>query len=265
MLYNIRRKLTGGAEMDNVSSWVPIIIVILAVAAAGAAAAVIRGKIRRFSKTAFGTDSLAEGIKLQRDILAENPKSVSSMTKLFLPQISEDFPELNCSRLKTRAENALLSAFAALNDGKVREIEGVTDDFINQIKLRIEDNDAAGITERFSETEIHDTQINDYRKGAGMCKIVFQSAVGYKYQKEKDGKLICGKDGLCTQTKYNVEAVYIQNPEIVEKMSGNAVGTVCPNCGAPVTSVGEKKCQYCGSAVEAVNIKTWLINSFKEV
>lgn len=251
--------------MDNVSSWVPIIIVILAVAAAGAAAAVIRGKIRRFSKTAFGTDSLAEGIKLQRDILAENPKSVSSMTKLFLPQISEDFPELNCSRLKTRAENALLSAFAALNDGKVREIEGVTDDFINQIKLRIEDNDAAGITERFSETEIHDTQINDYRKGAGMCKIVFQSAVGYKYQKEKDGKLICGKDGLCTQTKYNVEAVYIQNPEIVEKMSGNAVGTVCPNCGAPVTSVGEKKCQYCGSAVEAVNIKTWLINSFKEV
>ena len=27
---------------------------------------------------------------------------------------------------------------------------------------------------------------------------------------------------------------------------GSAVGTTCPNCGAPVRSLGAKKCEYCG-------------------
>lgn len=251
--------------MDDILKWV--LIAAAAVIVIGAAAAIVRikRKLSAFSRAAFGTDSITEGLEWQREVLAEKPKSVSSMTRLFLPQISEDFPELNYSQLKTRAENALLSAFAALNDGEVREVEGAADDFINQIKLRIEDDNAAGITDHFSETEIYDTQIRDYRKGGGMCRIVFQSAVGYIHYESKNGETVSGDDGIRTQTKYDVEAVYIQNPELIKNYAGSGVGTVCPNCGAPVTSVGDKKCQYCGSAVEAVNIKTWLINSFKEV
>ena len=251
--------------MDDILKWV--LIAAAAVIVIGAAAAIVRikRKLSTFSRAAFGTDSITEGLEGQREVLAEKPKSVSSMTRLFLPQISEDFPELNYSQLKTRAENALLNAFASINDGAVGKIEGTTDDFRENLRLIIEDNRAAGIEECFSEAEIHDTQICDYRKGAGMCRIVFQSAVGYMHYKEHNGKKISGDDRFPTQTKYNIEAVYIQDPEIIENFSGTAVGTVCPNCGAPVTSVGEKKCQYCGTAVEAINIKTWLLNGFKEV
>lgn len=251
--------------MDDILKW--ILIAAAAVIVVGAASAIvkIKRKIRAFSSAAFGADSIAEGLGRQRELLAEKPKSVSSMTKLFLPQISGDFPELNYSQLKTRAENALLNVFASINDGAVRATEGTTGDFAETLRLIIEDNEAAGIRERFSEAEIHDTQISDYRKEAGMCRIVFQSAVGYIHYKTRDGKIISGDDRLPDQTKYNIEAVYIQDPELVESLSGSAVGTVCPNCGAPIVSVGEKKCQYCGMAVEAINIKTWLINSFKEV
>lgn len=251
--------------MDSILSWILIIIAVLIIIVIAAAIYKIKRKIRNFSNAAFGTDSIAQGIELQKEIFAQTPKSVSSMTSLFLPQISEDFPELNYSQLKTRAENALLSAFISINSGKVREIEGTTEDFINQIRLQIEDNEASGIEEHFSDVEIHDTQISDYRKGSGLCKIVFQSAVGHIHYKTEKGKTVWGEDGFCTQTKYNIEAVYIQNPELAENTLGNAVGTVCPNCGAPITSIGEKKCQYCGSAVEIINIKTWLINSFKEI
>ena len=38
-----------------------------------------------------------------------------------------------------------------------------------------------------------------------------------------------------------------------------------PNCGAPVRSLGAKKCEYCGSYVEPVNIKVWKLQSFHEV
>ncbi len=251
--------------MDNIWSWVLIVVAVLIVIAAVTAIVKIKRKIRNFSNSVFGTDSITEGLERQKELLAETPKSVSSMTKLFLPQINEDFPELNYSQLKSRVENALLSAFAAINDGEVREIEGASKEFTDQISLQIEDNEASGIEEHFSEAEIHDTQISDYRKGGGMCKIVFQSAVGHIHYKTKDGKKVWGEDSFCTQTKYNTEVVYIQNPELIENTQGNAVGTVCPNCGAPITTVGEKKCQYCGLAVETINIKTWLINSFKEV
>lgn len=251
--------------VDNFSVWVLIIIIAALIIGGVIAAVKIKRKVRGFSNAAFGTDSITEGLELQKELLSETPKSVSSMTRLFLPQISEDFPELNYPQLKSRVENALLSALGAVDDGRIRQIEGASEDFINLIRLQIEDNKASGIEEHFSEIEIHDTQISDYRKGGGMCKIVFQSAVGYKHYKTKDGKTVWGDDSLCTQRKYNTEAVYIQNPELIKNTSGNAVGTVCPNCGAPITSVGEKKCQYCGTAVEAINIKTWLINSFKEV
>lgn len=252
-------------QMDNVFFWLSIIFAAIIIIAIAYAVIKIKRKMRSFSNSVFGTDTITEGLERQKELLAEKPKSVSSMTKLFLPQITEDFPELNYPQLKTRAENALLSAFISIDNGKISNITGSTDDFINQIRLQIEDNKASEIEEHFSDAQIYDTQISDYRKGGGMCKIILQSSVGHIHYKSKGGKTVWGDDSFRTQTKYNTEIVYIQNPDLIKKTAGNAVGTVCPNCGAPITSVGKKKCQYCGLAVETINIKTWLINSFKEV
>lgn len=46
---------------------------------------------------------------------------------------------------------------------------------------------------------------------------------------------------------------------------GSAVGTTCPNCGAPVRSLGAKKCEYCGSYVEPVNIKYGSCRAFMKL
>ena len=126
--------------MNNGFFWLFIIFIrfaaIITIAIAYAVIKIKR-KMRSFSNSVFGTDTITEGLEKQKELLAEKPKSVSSMTKLFLPQITEDFPELNYPQLKTRAEKALLSAFIAIDNGKTSNITGATDDFLNKINLQI--------------------------------------------------------------------------------------------------------------------------------
>ena len=38
----------------------------------------------------------------------------------------------------------------------------------------------------------------------------------------------------------------------------------CPNCGAPVKTLGEKFCQFCGTAIKEINIRSWKFNSVNE-
>ena len=79
---------------------------------------------------------------------------------------------------------------------------------------------------------------------------------------KKAGKVLSGSKELTEQTRYNVQLMYIQN----EKLAGmdNAVGTTCPNCGAPITNLGAAYCEYCGSAVTLLNLKVWTLHSFDE-
>ena len=100
-------------------------------------------------------------------------------------------------------------------------------------------------------------------KSNGKCVITIQSAVGYQYSRMQDGKLIGGDHRRKTQTKYNMELVYIQ--DVDEAKLDNAVGTVCTNCGAPIKSLGAKFCEYCGLGVIPLNIKVWSLHKFYEV
>ena len=87
--------------------------------------------------------------------------------------------------------------------------------------------------------------------------------MGHLHYKEKDGKTIWGDAERLTQTKYNVEVLYIQDEKLTKM--GNAVGTTCPHCGAPVTNLGAMYCEYCGLAVTPVNLKVWTLHRFYEV
>ena len=90
-----------------------------------------------------------------------------------------------------------------------------------------------------------------------------QSAVEHIHYKEKDGKLISGKKDLLEQTKYNMELMYIQDESKVSADKG--VGLTCPHCGAPVTSLGAKFCEFCGSEVIPINMQVWSLQHFYEV
>ena len=79
----------------------------------------LKGKLREFSKAAFGTESFIEGYKRQADVLAEQPKSVCGMTRLMEPQIMRDFPDFSWAQFKAKAENLLTSALYAISEGNL--------------------------------------------------------------------------------------------------------------------------------------------------
>lgn len=251
----------------TVTLLVIVFVVCISCGAGYAAYRIVREKLRRLSRMAFGTDSITEGLEQQAKELAVTPKSVSAMTRIFLPQIQRDFPDFHIEQFKDKVENALMLALQAISAADAgifeRQIkDGVSEEFLAQIKNRIRENETEAVTEHYEQIQIHQTEIANYEKKQGTCVITFQSAVGYLHYCEKAGKVLSGSKELTEQTRYNVQLMYIQN----EKLAGmdNAVGTTCPNCGAPITNLGAADCEYCGSAVTLLNLKVWTLHSFDE-
>ncbi len=223
----------------------------------------VKKKIERFSRKLFGTKSLIDGINKQADLLAETPKSVSGMTKIFEPQIQRDFPDFNLVQFKNKAENMLKSALRAIDAENVELLTEPTEELKKQVSNQITENQAEGIKEVYEQIRIHRTEITNYEKRDGKCIITFQSAVGHMHYKMRDGKTIAGDSQRLTQTKYNIELMYIQDEKLAKL--DNAVGTTCPNCGAPVTKLGAMYCEYCGSAVTPINLKVWTFHKYYEI
>jgi len=224
--------------------------------------------VSKFSEAAREISSLAKVIG-QTDfdqIEAEyesNPKSVSGMTSLCIPRITRDFPYFNWHEFKQKSENMLISAFRAISEDDVSVVQNASSDLRSQISLKIDANHDAGVHEIYKDIKIHQTEIKDYRKQGGSCIITLQSSVGFVHYKTKAGGIIEGSDSHTCQTRYNIELLYIQD---VEKISGGerAIGSTCPNCGAPITTLGNKTCSYCGCGLTDVNVRVWSINRYTE-
>lgn len=225
----------------------------------------LKRKLHAFSREVFGTDNFVEGCKRQADVLAEQPKSVCGMTRLMEPQILRDFPDFSWAQFRGKAENLLRSALYAVSEGNMSYLAADTSESVKEeIRVRIEANQFSQIKERYENIQIHQTEISDYRREEGVCIITIQCAVGYRFYKEQDGSVIEGSKERKKQTKYNIELIYIQD---VDKFSfGNAHGTTCPHCGAPIKGIGKNfVCEYCGLGVTPINIKVWSLHKFYEV
>ena len=61
----------------------------------------------RTLKWVFGKGGLIEEYKRQEQMLEETPKSVASMTRIFAPQISRDFPGMNLEQFEALAQQQL--------------------------------------------------------------------------------------------------------------------------------------------------------------
>lgn len=223
----------------------------------------IRNKLKGFSRSVFGTDSLVEGYHKQEEELATTPKSVSGMTRLLEPQIQWDFPEFNWVQFKNQSEQVLKEALLAIASNRIEDIPKPSQALAEQVKLRIEENTKEGCKESYEQIQIHQTEIAKYEKRNGRCIITLQSAVGHIHYREQAGKLISGKKDMPEQTKYNVELMYIQDEQQTNGDKG--VGLTCPHCGAPVKNLGVKHCEYCGSEVVPINMQVWSLQHFYEV
>ena len=174
----------------------------------------------RTLKWVFGKGGLIEEYKRQEQMLEETPKSVASMTRIFAPQISRDFPGMNLEQFEALAQQQLVAALQAVSAGNLESVARASD----------EGNRAAGVRETYEQIRIHQTEISNYEKKNGTCVITFQSAVEHYHYKEKAGKIIWGYKDRKLQTKYNMELLYVQ--DAAQQTEGNAFGLNCPNCGA---------------------------------
>ena len=133
----------------------------------------------------------------------------------------------------------------------------------DQVRLKIEEMEEKEIREEFDAIHVHQTEISRYDKAPGKCRIRIQSSVEYLHTlKTPDKKKNVEREK--EQHRFNLELVYIQ--DITKIRDGEtAISVNCPNCGAPVTDLGERVCPYCGGAVEPVNVRVWELHRIEEV
>ena len=252
--------------MESIASFAPLITFLIIAATLGIGAFVVKTKLSSLSRKMFGTDSLLDGINEQKRNQSESPKSVHAMTSVYLPLIQKDFPEFDYELYKNKAESVLRGYFAAISTKNVNALtEECSPNLKNSVQSIIEELNVRNVNHIISETVIHDTQIARYIKNGSTVTILFNSAVGqYSYLEDIDtGKIVVGDSQNKRQTIYDVGLVYVQDASKMSNQAG-AMGVNCPNCGAPITNLGNKFCKFCGTAITEVNLRSWKFDSVKE-
>lgn len=244
-----------------------ILVLILIIMGAGFAAYItIRNKVRRVSRDLFGTSDISQVATQLKQEQATTPKSVSGMTNLLLPKISTDFPDFEYNEMKSRAENVLTSYLLAINDRSVGTLHNGNEELKQKLESYIEMLNGKGLHEHFEQIKIHRTEINQYRKADGRCIITFQTALEcFHYITDDNGNVTNGDKQYKYQTKYNTDMIYIQDLNKIKNESDFALGLNCPNCGAPISSLGAKHCEYCGTPIIEINIHSWSFSNIEEI
>ena len=252
--------------MENIASFMPLISFLIIAATLGIGAFVVKSKISSYSRKLFGTDSLLDGINEQKRNMSETPRSIHAMTSVYLPMIQKDFPEFDYELYKNKAESVLRGYLAAISTKNVNALsEECSPNLKNSVQSIIEELNVRNVNHIMSETVIHNTQIARYIKTGSTVTILFNSAVGqYSYLEDiNTGKVVAGDSKNKRQTIYDVGLVYVQDASKMSNQAG-AMGVNCPNCGAPITNLGNKFCKFCGTAITEINLRSWKFDSVNE-
>ena len=206
--------------------------------------------------------SLTEEIK-KGDLEAKmTPKHVTGMTKLLIPKIVKDFPNFSETELYNKVETSLLLIFDSLESKKLK----TNDELIlikNKINEQINDMKNANIDVKYDDVKFHESALKYYKNKDGVLNISISTSLEYYYTKTINGKIKEEYKDYKKQTLYTTEFIYVYNPDKLVK-SEVLIGINCPNCGAPLKNLGHKKCSYCGSGLEDINLKSWHISLYKE-
>lgn len=247
---------------------ITILVLILMIMVIGIVAFLyVRNRAREISNDLFGTTDLKKAAQEMQVEYSSTPKSVSAMTSLLLPKISEDFPDFNYNEMKVRANNVLISYLGAIGQGSAGALKDGNAELKQKITDYIGSFTTRNLREHFDTVHLHRTEISQYRKSEGRCIITFQSSLEcFHYITDLgDGSVKEGSKEYKYQTRFNVDLIYIQDRSKVENELDHALGINCPNCGAPLSSLGAKTCEYCGTPIVAVNLYAWTFNNIEEL
>ena len=195
-----------------------------------------RVRIRRIlDKFGFVGMNLKQIIDEARLEDQEQPKSLSSMDTVYLDNIKKDFPEIHINELKREAEKVLLDAFQGVERKDSSNFKGKIKSFVDSMI-----SDYAGENVSFDQMKIHNTVVSNYKKEGGIATIYFATA--FEYYLNTNGKRVKKQD------RAKIEFIYVYDMNEVDA-DKKVLGIHCPNCGSPITTLGQKKCSYCGQAI----------------
>ena len=195
-----------------------------------------RMRIRRIlDKFGFVGMDLGQVIKEARLQDQEVPKSLSSMDSIYLASIKRDFPDIHISELKREAEKVILDTYRAVETKDSSGLKGKIKSFADSMI-----NDYTSKDVSFDNMKIHNTVVSNYKKDGGIATITFASS--FEYYLNVNG------NSTKTQDRAKVEFIYVYDMQKVEA-DKKVLGIHCPNCGSPITSLGQKGCSYCGQAI----------------
>lgn len=225
----------------------------------------LRRKARKFSAELFGTPDIADAARKMKAEYASTPKSVSAMTSLLLPKITADFPDFQYDEMKERTNNVLIGYLRAVTERNQQLLKDGNQELRQQLKDHIEMLSAKDAWEHFDQIHLHRTEISQYRKTAGRCIITFQTSLEcYHYITDLSGQVVSGSREMKYQTKFDTDLIYIQDRDLAENALDGALGVNCPNCGAPLSSLGAKVCKYCDTPIIEINIHAWSFSNVEE-
>ncbi len=221
----------------------------------------LRSKLKSLGITANSLRDLKRESDRIRQQDSTRAKSISGMTSLMLPSIREDFPEFNEQEMYAMTEEGLRKIFSALeaqDSTLVKEYPLVRD----SVAKIIEDYKDSGWQEKYDDIHFHKFAIYQYQKKEGIATVTISTSVEYYYQKKNQTKVQEDYTNYKKQARYQVKFIYIYDEKKVGDAKSLAIN--CPNCGAPITVLGHKYCDYCGTAVKEVNLKAWELSSYQE-
>lgn len=260
--------------MENIMEFIRAnsIFIIIAIVLFAFIFAVIKVVLSSIRKLSEGLAEPIELIKILKDNAPEmkemrdsTPKSLSGMDSVYLPMIAKDFPQLNIEEFKVMAKDNLLEVFNSIESQVIDKNGRLSKDLMAMTQRIIDDQKSQGIREYFDNVNFHNIVVSRYIKEKGRVVILFQTALEYEnYIMNNVGKLISGEKDHRVQARYDIQMQYIQDVSKLESHTHeSSLGLNCPNCGAPIVNLGDKYCQYCGTSIVEVNLKSWFISDYR--
>lgn len=184
-------------------------------------------------------------IKEADTVQMTTPKTLSGTEPVYRDMLLKDFPEFNVELARGYIKNFLPEYFHAMSIGNV---SGIRDNCITQFCDSLQSQlDSSKLTgnplQRYNSVKVHNAVVSGYTKNGCEATISFEAALEYVL------------NGRLSQHKYKILYSYF----LSYGARGENESLKCSNCGAPISTLGEKVCAYCGEAIEASVERTWKI------
>lgn len=215
---------------------------------------IIKNKLRSFLNDYFDANTLKEAFEKSEKEASETPKSISSMEPLYKGYIKDDFPDTNIDELKSMAENCILDVLNSVETKDVLTLNNYSGKIKSYAEKMVEDSKGKDVV--IDNIKIHRTAISKYKHDDVTATITLTTTLEYFYK-------IGDKTGKKIQDRFKTELIYVIDAKKYGELK-DSIGINCPNCGAPITNLGHKKCVYCGTGIRLITKNAWIVNNIKQ-